>query len=403
MLNVIRKGLLASVIGMGLLAGNSHAVVAIPSSSYSGLVIFGDSLSDTGNVLSLTKAFGQPAFPSFPGAEGRFSNGKAWTEHLAEELGFASSAKPSNWFYNPPLPNSSLPAYVPAGVMPIGALGGQNFSYGGARTKRDGSAGYGTGLLSQLVAWDNPATPIVVGGPLTRAADPNALYVVMAGANDLRDIRSSNFAADGPSVLARANAAKDVAQNVVDALGLLANAGARHFLISSLPDLGLTPEAAAKELEPGKAGILAASREVTLSFNSALSSLAGSFEAGFNQANNVDLDIRTLDFYGLFNRVVDDATNHGGNTYGITNVATACISAGPFSGEYFFADANGSACGVAAFSDPLHPSAAAHALLGDLAIQTALAPVPEPSEYAMLIAGLLVLGVSLRRRAAAAS
>ncbi len=115
----------------------------------------------------------------------------------------------------------------------------------------------------------------------------------------------------------------------------------------------------------------------------------------------MNLDIRTLDFYGLFNRVVDDATNNGGAVYGITNVTTACINKGPFSGEYFFADATGPACGVAAFSDPLHPSAKSHVLLGDLALQTALAPVPEPSEFAMLIAGLLVV-VGMRRRAQAA-
>lgn len=371
MLRMFHRGFLASVVGIGLLAGNGHASAAAPAtSSYSGLVIFGDSISDTGNVLSLTTAFGQPPFPSFTGAAGRFSNGPAWTEYLAAGLGFPGAAAPSNLLFNG------------AQVTSIGAQGGQNFSYGGARTGLGGSAGATTGLLGQLVAWDNSAT-ILGGGPLTRAADPNALYVVMAGANDLRDYRSSVAGAANPTT---------VAGNVVGALNLLANAGARHFLISSLPDLGLTPEAT-------RLGLQTASTNATLGFNSALSSLAGSFDAGFNLVHGVDLDIRTLDFYGLFNRVADDATNNGGALYGITNVTSPCITPGAVSHQYFFADAVGVACTVAAFSDDLHPSAASHALLGALAVQTALAPVPEPSEYAMLIAGLLVIGVGLRRRA----
>jgi phospholipase/lecithinase/hemolysin len=186
-----------------------------------------------------------------------------------------------------------------------------------------------------------------------------------------------------------------VAGNVVGALGLLAQSGARHFLISSLPDLGLTPEAA-------DLGLVDASRNATLGFNSALTSLASGFEAGFNLANGVDLDIRTLDFFGLINRIADDANNNGGALYGITNIATACITPGGLSGQYFFGDAVAAACNVAAFSDNLHPSGATHALLGDMALQAALAPVPEPSEYAMLIAGLLLV-VGLRRRAASAA
>ncbi len=212
----------------------------------------------------------------------------------------------------------------------------------------------------------------------------------MAGANDLRDIRSANPGAGDAQV--RASAAAGVAQNVTNALGLLANAGARHFLISSLPDLGLTPEASGL-------GLIDASRDTTLSFNSALAAKTVSFDAGFNLLHGVDLDIRTLDFYGLVNRVVEDATHNNGSTYGITNITTPCIAIGSSSHQYFFPDASANACNVAAFSDDLHPSGASHALLGALAAQTALAPVPEPTEVAMLIAGLLLIGSRLRRRA----
>ena len=382
MINTIRQGLLASIVGMGLFAANTHAAVALPATTYSDLVIFGDSLSDTGNVLSLTSLYGPAPFPSYPGAAGRFSNGPAWTEYLASGLGFASSASPSNRFYDG------------TNVIPIGPLGGKNYAYGGARTGLGGSAGPTTGLAGQLIAWDNATTILTANPQLTRAADPNALYVIMAGANDLRDIRSANSALDAASVQARAAEATQIAQNVAGALGLLANAGARHFLLSNLPDLGLTPEATTLNR-------VAASSDVTISFNSALSSLVGSFEAGFNQLHGVDLDIRTMDFYGLFNEVFDDAANQGGANFGITNVTSACLSPGFLSNQYFFFDATASGCNTAAFSDELHPSARAHELLGALAVQTATAPIPEPAEYAMLIAGLLVIGAAVRRRAGA--
>ena len=381
-----QKCLVASIVGLGFFVGSIQAAVPLPASSYSGLVIFGDSISDTGNVLSLTIASQatttpQPTFPNFPAAPGRFSNGPVWTEYLAADLGFASSANPSNLLFD----GSS--------VIAIGAQGGQNFAYGGARTGLGGSAGATTGLLGQLVAWDNSAS-ILGGGALTRKADANALYVVMAGANDLRDIRDANPAAG--DVLARAGAAASIAQNVTSALGLLANAGARHFLISSLPDLGLTPEAAGKNL-------VGASSDVTLSFNSALLAKAASFDAGFNLLHGVDLDIRTIDFYGLVNRVAEDATHNNGIAYGITNITSPCLSRGPSSLEYFFPDASATACNVAAFSDDLHPSGVSHALLGALAAQTALAPVPEPTEVALMIAGLLLIGSRLRRRASMAA
>lgn len=44
---------------------------------------FGDSLSDTGNVFSISGGI----YPPSPYFEGRFSNGKVWVEHLAAELG----------------------------------------------------------------------------------------------------------------------------------------------------------------------------------------------------------------------------------------------------------------------------------------------------------------------------
>lgn len=363
MFKKIQQCLVVSLIGVAGLVGSAQA-------GYADLVFFGDSISDTGNVRSLTIAAGSPdPFPSFSGALGRFSNGPVWTEYLAAGLGLPSSALPSNLIFDG------------AAVVPIGAPGGQNFSFGGARTGLGGAAGATTGLLGQLVAWNGSAFT----SSLTRAADPNALYVVVAGANDLRDARTASPDATLADFLARATAADATAKNIANTLGLLAQAGARHFLISSLPDLGKTPEAVAL-------GNVAASTDVTLGFNTALAAYAAGLDALFLANTGIDLDIKTMDFFGLNEAVTDDALNHGGAKYGITNVSSPCIN--PVSPlRYFFPGSTDINCSVSAYSDPLHPSAVSHRLIGQLALNT----VPEPGSIALVILGVVMVA-GLRRR-----
>ena len=209
----------------------------------------------------------------------------------------------------------------------------------------------------------------------------------MGGANDLRDARtaaSGNTAAD---VAARAAAAAATAQNIVNALGLLAQAGAQHFLISNLPDLGKTPEA-------NFLGNTQASTDVTLHFNAYLALGVAGLDAFFLASTGIDLDIRMMDFFGLNNAVFDDALNNGGALYGITNVTSPCIN--PVApGAYFLPGSTDINCSVSAFSDPLHPSAASHALLGQLALST----VPEPGSMALVLLGVVVMAGGFRRRA----
>jgi phospholipase/lecithinase/hemolysin len=350
--------LMAVTIGVLGWSGSAQA-------TFSSVTFFGDDYSDTGNVLSLTTIFEPPPFPNFSAAPGRFSNGPVWAESFAGALGFPAASSNSNLIFN----GSS--------AVPIGSLGGQNFAFGGARTGLGGSVGATTGLFGQLIAWNGS----LFAGSLTRAADPNGLYVVLAGMNDMRDFRSGLPGGNQPSA---------AAINVVNSIALLAQAGAQHFLISNLPDLGLTPEAVGLGLVPQ-------STVASLAFNAALAAALTLLDAEFLGATGIDLDIRTLDLFGLSQAIFDDATNHGGAKYGITNVTTPCIAPNPF-GVYFAPDSTDINCAVSEFADTLNPSALTHRAISELALAAVdanVVAVPEPSSLVLVAAAL---GILARKR-----
>jgi phospholipase/lecithinase/hemolysin len=295
-----------------------------PAQAYSNAYYFGDSLSDTGNVFAATGG----AVPAAPYFNGRFSDGPVWVETLASGLG--------------------LPLTSTASL-----LGGNNFAWGGART----SGGSIPSLLTQVAGFTSAAGSL----------DPSALYVVVAGGNDMRDARSAGAAAIPGAAQAAAN-------NLQTALGLLAADGARHVLIANLPDLGATPEALGL-------GLVGVSTQATNAFNALLPGVL-SFGQGLG------LTMTFFDLAGVAAAVRTDALTNGGALYGITNVFTPC---GSFQGSI------GISCSVSAFSDALHPSAAAHALIGS----AALAAVPEPETWAMLVLGFSAVVAATRRKPAA--
>ena len=151
-----------------------------------GIVVFGDSLSDVGNIYGAT----HEAIPiSPPHYQGRFSNGPVWVEYLADHLG--------------------LDASTPAG------FGGTNYAIGGAQT--------GWGVASGVI----PNVGEMIGTYLDSATPSGGeLFVIWAGGNDFLN-GSTNTGA--------------VASNMADHVRSLALAGGSRFLVPNLPLLGLTP------------------------------------------------------------------------------------------------------------------------------------------------------------------
>lgn len=322
-----------------IVGGTSAITLPAHAAPFSDLVIFGDSLSDTGNLNLFTGgAFPDPGDGPYFG--GRFSDGPLWVETLASGLGLASAAAPA-------------------------LAGGNNYAFAGARTGTDAAP---PGLLAQIGG---------LWAPTHAAADPNALYVLVAGGNNMRDARSAFPGMTAAGAAGRQAAANQAAVDLISGLGLLASMGAQHVLIANLPDLGFTPEAALL-------GVQAASSDASARFNALMPVVAGVGMQTFG------LDLSFLDLAGLSAAIIDDALNHGGATYGITNVTSPCAG-------FLFSD--GSACSVSLFSDALHPSARAHAILGQAAL-AAVGVVPEPNAAVLMLIGLLgVTGLARRRRA----
>lgn len=310
------------------------ASVSAHAGPFSGLYIFGDSLSDTGN-LSLVTGGTQPGTAQ-PYAPGRFSDGPLWVETFAAGLGLAAQANP----------------YL---------VGGNNYAFAGART---GAVGSPPGVLAQAAGiWGAGSGP---SGP---PADANALFVVVGGGNDMRDARlisTGDAVADG---IARQLAAATAINNLAKTISYLAISGARNILISTLPDLGATPEALFLNKQ-------AASTDATNQFNALVPGLL-KLELVF-----AGLNIELLDMAA----VAADVRNNPVH-FGVTNTGLPC---GGFLGSA------GASCATSLFSDALHPSAFAHRLIGEAAL--AVYGVPLPGTLALMALALFMLMVVQRRR-----
>ena len=193
------------------------------SQPFSRIFVFGDSLSDTGNLFRLSGGYPPP-----PYFEGRFSNGPLWVEQLADALGMEIAA-------------------------------GDNYAVGGATTghfnSNDGLNGrVYPGLLDEIASFKATRS----------AADAQgALFVVWAGANDFFLALATG---QDPEVLIGNGVG-----NTVQAIQQLWQAGARHILVVNVPDLGLTPYALGLNVGGPVTQLSAAYNQV---LSSALDSLA---------------------------------------------------------------------------------------------------------------------------------
>ena len=200
---------------------------------YSGVYVFGDSLVDAGNALELAEFYGDLTFSDLPeGAptdelgyfQGRFSNGYTFADLVANKA-IGTVTKPVFPFgYEDPW--LGLPV-SPFASDPNG--NNLNFAYGGAQIRR------GSEAVPDLDGQTDAFRDAVDGD-----ADPNALYLITIGGNDVRNLAPSGSA---PVSQADAFAALDkAAEKYLTELSQLVEMGAQHIVLTGVPDVGLIPK-----------------------------------------------------------------------------------------------------------------------------------------------------------------
>ena len=289
--------------------------------SFTDVVVFGDSLSDSGNA---GQTQGLP-----PGTSFTTNPDPVWAEIVAEAFGASGS--------------NSL-------------AGGPNYASAGA-------------CMNPATPCDQPDAPTVTeqiaqhlsssGGSL----DPGALYAVWGGLNDIADsavfaLSQNNPAIAGGHVLAAADV--NAAQ-----IRRLQDAGARHIVVFNMPDLALSPYAIA--LGPLVQGALSA---LATQYNEKL-------HAGIRENEE---GVVPINAHALLGEIVAAP-----GRYGITSVTgTACGAPNADSAVSITCGPQGSPLPVTyapganrthLFADRSHPSGATHAMIANAVTSTLAAPL----------------------------
>ncbi len=293
------------------------------------LVIFGDSFIDAGNIAIATG--GVIPDPALGYWRGRFSEGPTWADYLGfASLGYA--AGPS-------------------------LAGGTNFAFGGARGAGDDLRPEGAipGLPTQGAMFVSTLGP---GNPF----DPDALYIINFGNNDVNAIQSGDT--EGMTIPEYQAA---YVNNMVGAVQALAGAGAHHILLAGVPN----------PLET-EGQVLQAMLDAAL--DAAEPALPGG------------TTLYRFDYFNFFLSLLADPTQYG--LPADLDFTTPCLVAkvpGP-----------GIDCtGYLSFDGTHVTRAVQQAIAVQMARQVGLAVVPEPASWALMISGFGLVGLAVRRRKAA--
>lgn len=298
------------------------------------VVVFGASLSDTGNsFVWLSDPANQncgtrlsvPPYdmlddlktPDGPYAKGgqHFSNGATWVEGVARYLALAGNARPA---------------------FKSGGSKASNYAVGGAR-----AVPYECRLnLPQQVA------AYITDFPQTT---PNTLIVIEIGGNDVRDALFAAVGGGNPAPYIQ-SALNGLATSVMTLRGH----GAQKFLLANVPNLARAP--AVVQLNQAYPGLSLYATLLSQSYNQG-------FAGVVQWANSLpQVEARVLDLYGTLETIVTDPVS-----FGFTNTTEACVT--PNVPPYFCKDAD-----EYVFWDGIHPTKVTHAIVAQKAVSTITAP-----------------------------
>ena len=283
---------------------------------FSQVVVFGDSLSDDGNVRHIME---DQYFIGYPGGDFNYSDGR-FTD--------SSDTDPNSGTYAGTWHEQLAGTFLGLPAATNSLDGGTDYAFGGAttasgtsdRTVISNPFPFGGGDFTLTV--DNLGKQVddylASGTP-----DAAALYIVWGGGNDLFDDDSSAHVTE-------------TAANVEALVEQLARAGARSILVPNVPPLGLVPlykgdAATATALNAASAQYRS---EFDTDLDAAIATLAG---------EGITITLYRFDIYGLYYRLAANPED-----YGFTNISDSAQGQSAVDPDEYL------------FWDDIHPTTAGH-------------------------------------------
>ena len=275
------------------------------------MIVFGDSLSDSGNHFIAFKQVSTRPFAPEPEASYliggfHFSNGPTWVEQLAHKLG---------------IPESGAPALLHPGHF-------TNYAVGRARARAEAPQFPDFDLATQVARFL---------GDFGGQAPSDAVYVIWIGSNDIGDFLESGDEA----ILGAAGAA------IAGSVQSLALAGARNFLVLNVPNPALTPL-----LASFPDAVKLQVQFLTQMYNAGVGDGLVQVQAGLAQFLGIEIHIRQFDADATLTDIVENPAK-----FGLTDATNPCLAFGVVVNVVCTKPSQH------LFWDGLHPTTAAHGIL----------------------------------------
>ncbi len=285
--------------------------------SFTQVVVFGDSLSDDGNIRHRLE---DDYDLSYPGGDYNYSDGRFTNSSDTDP---SSDQYSGTWHEQ--LERDFLK--LPNGAITNSLDGGTDYAFGGATTAEGTTARTVISNPDPFGGGDFTVDVDNLGKQVddylsANSADPGALYIVWGGGNDLFDDHSDD-------------SVTQTATNVAGLVQQLAEAGARYIMVPNVPPLGLVPHykddaETATALNQASAMYRA---QLNTDLDAAVATLGG---------EGITITLYRFDVYGLFYRL---AANPG--DYGFTNISDSAQGEDVDPDTYLF-------------WDDIHPTTAGH-------------------------------------------
>lgn len=271
---------------------------------YSEVYIFGDSLSDAGNIASLIGDFPPPYYNN------RVSNGPLAIDVMAGKLGLS----------------------VNASLHLLGLNQGNNYAVAGAKASENEPIDLNTQIVSFQANHGN-------------IAPADALYVIFIGGNDIRSALMLTSTENAKATI------QSAVSRIYDVISVLNQIGARTFLIINAPDVAQLPETRLIASETNNPDLIQRAHSLSSLYEKRLHKMIEKAEEEF------EINVTEFNLFKYFNKVIKKAEK-----FGFTNTTDACFSSITFT---FHPDCNyGANFDKFFFFDEIHPSARVHDILG---------------------------------------